>query len=130
MSNQGKSVVGIWMDQKHAIVISTPNRKPNGTYEMIKKIERGDHSNDVYKNESAELKKDTAETKKYHKAIIAEIDQADAIYIFGPGKAQEELKNVLSDMHQFKSKHIELGTSDKMSVNQMIARVRDHFDGK
>ena len=130
MSNQGKNVVGVWMDSKHAFIISTPDRKTGGKYEMLKKIEREEHSDENYKNERFELGKNTQELKKYFKAIIDEIDQDHAIFIFGPGKAQEELKNVLKDNNQFKSKEIVLGTSDKISINQMIAKVSQHFEDK
>jgi hypothetical protein len=129
MSYQGKKVVGIWMDQTHAFIISTSDRTPEAAdFAMLKRIDRDDHSNDVYKNESAELKKNTAEIKKYHKAITDEIINDEAIYIFGPGKAQEGLKNVLKDNHQFRSKEITLGTTSKMSINQMIERVRSVFE--
>ena len=128
MSYQGKNVVGVWMDYKHAFIIATSNRKIGGDYTMVKKIECGDHEDDNYKNERVELSKDTLELKKYFKAISEEIDQNNAIFIFGPGKAQEEFKNVLKDNHQFSSKDIELGTSDKISINQMIARVKEHFE--
>jgi hypothetical protein len=130
MSYQGKKVVSVWMDNKQAFIISTPNRTIGGEYAVIKKILRGGHKDDDYKNERVELSKDSLELKKYFKAIAEEIDQDDAIYIFGPGKSQEELKNVLEDNHLFKSKDITLGSSDKLSTAKMIARVKDHFDGE
>jgi stalled ribosome rescue protein Dom34 len=128
MSYQGKKVVGVWMDNKHAFIISSADRKIGGDFDMIKKIERHEHNDDYYKNERVELAKDTQEIKKYFKAIADEIDQDQAIYIFGPGKAQEEFKNVLKENHHFDSKIIELGTSDKLSTNQMIAKVKAHFE--
>jgi hypothetical protein len=129
MSYQGKKVVGIWMDQRHAFVISTESYKPHdGDFSVLDTIEKNDHSNDVYKNESAELKKDAADQKKYHAALMVAIKDVDAVYIFGPGKAQEEFKNVLKDNHQYKNKDIILGSSDKMSTKQMVERVKSIFD--
>jgi hypothetical protein len=130
MSYQGKKVVGVWMDNKHAFIISTTDRKTGGEFQMLKKIERKEHTDENYKNERFELAKEKQELKQYYKSISTEIEQDEAIYIFGPGKAQEELKNVLKEIHVFKSKNIILGSSDKMSVKQMIARVTDFFEDK
>lgn len=130
MSNHEKKVVGVWMDHQHAFVISTSNRSKGGEYDVIHKINRSGHEEDNFKNERVELSKETLELKKYFKAIAAEIIHDDAIFIFGPGKAQEEFKNMLKDDHHFDSKDIKLGTSDKITNNQMIAKVKDHFDGE
>jgi hypothetical protein len=129
MAYQGKKVVGVWMDYQRAVIISTASRKATGDYGVMKEIGRGDHDGEEFKNESQDLKKDTAELKKYYKAIADEIDQDDCIYIFGPGKSQEELKNILEDHHAFRGKEIKLGTSDKMSEKQMVARVESYFEG-
>lgn len=116
------------MDNKVAFIISTPDRKTGGEYAPISKIERENHDNDVYKNERFELAKNNAELKRFYKAISIEIERDDAIYIFGPGKSQEELKNVLKENRLFKDKKIMLGTSPKLSIPQMVARVRAHFE--
>ena len=127
MSYQGKKIAGVWMDKKHAFIIGTADRNAEGDYAILKKIERELHDDEKYKNERFELAKEKLELKKYFKAISDEIEQDDVIFIFGPGKAQEELKNVLKDILKFKSKVIEIGTSDKISTNQMIARVKEYF---
>jgi predicted aconitase len=129
MSYQNKKIVGIWMDNKQAFILSTPDRKIGGAYQMLKKIERKTHTDENYKNERFELAKETQELKQYYKALTAEIDQDDAIYIFGPGKSQEEFKNILKEIHQFKSKDIVLGSSDRMTTKEMAARVKEHFEG-
>ena len=127
MRHQEKNVVGLWLDHKHAFIIRTADRKIGGTYEMVKKIDREVHTDENYKNEQFELAKNNAEIKKYFKAITDEIVQDHVIFIFGPGKAQEEFKNVLKDILTFKNKEIAVGKSDKLSINQMIARVVAHF---
>jgi hypothetical protein len=128
MSYQGKKIAGVWMDNKHAFIISTSNRKIDGDYIIVKKIEREGHEDEKYKNERFELSKDKMELKKYFKALSLEIEQDDAIYIFGPGKAQEAFKNVLKDILKFKTKELETGSSAQISTSQMIARVKEHFE--
>jgi chromatin segregation and condensation protein Rec8/ScpA/Scc1 (kleisin family) len=127
MSFQGKKVVGVWMDYQRAVIISSDSRKVGGAFEVQKQIARGDHDGEEFKNESQDLKKETAELKKYFKAIADEIDQDDCIYIFGPGKSQEEFKNILEDNHVFRSKEIKLGSSDKISHKQMVDKVEAYF---
>lgn len=129
MNYQGKKVVGVCMDYQHAVVISTDSRKIGADFEKQKEIGRDGHEEEQYKNDRVELSKDKLELKRYFKAIADEIDQDDAIFIFGSGKAQEEFKNFLDDMHPFSSKEITLGTSDKINVKQMIAKTKDHFEG-
>ena len=129
MNYQGKKVVGVCMDYQSAVVISTDSRKIGADFEKQKEIDRDGHEEGQYKNERVELSKDKSELKKYFKAIADEIEQDDAIFIFGPGKAQEEFKNFLEDMREFNSKEIALGTSDKINLKQMIAKTKDHFEG-
>jgi stalled ribosome rescue protein Dom34 len=129
MSNNIK-VCGVWMDSKHAIVIATENRVVHGEFEIITTVECGDHEGADYKNEKVEHSKDSQEQKKYFKTIASHIHEDQVIYVFGPGKAQEQFKNYLEDQHKFKSKEITLGTSDKITNNEMIAKVKSFFEGK
>jgi hypothetical protein len=128
MSYQGKKITGVWMDNKHAFIISTANRNTGSEYAMLKKIDRETHEDEKYKNERFELAKEKMELKKYFKALADEVEKDEVIFIFGPGKIQEEFKNVLKDNHLFKSKTIEIGSSAKLSINQMITRVMEHFE--
>jgi NhaP-type Na+/H+ and K+/H+ antiporter len=130
MSYQGKKIIGVWLNNKNAFIISTADRKIGSEYSLLKKIDRENHDDEHYKNERFELAKEKQELKVFYKSISEEINSVDVIFIFGPGKAQEELKNVLKDIIKFKTKKIEMGTSDKISINQMITKVKEHFEGK
>ena len=126
MSNS-KKVAGVWMDSKHAFVIANEGFSADGEYDVVSKVNCDGHDDDNYKNDRVEQSKETAELKKYFKEIANHIDEVNEIYIFGPGKSQEQFKNFLKDNQNFDQKHIELGTSDKITENQMIAQVRNHF---
>jgi hypothetical protein len=130
MSYENKKIVGVWMDYKHAFIITTENRKTGGAYVLQLKIDRGGHENDVYKNERFELAKEKAELKKFFKAISDEILRDDVLFIVGPGKAQEEFKNVLLEIHSFKTKEISVGSSAKITIKQMISMVELFFEGE
>ena len=127
MPQNKKKPIGIWMDYKQAYLIFTDEQDFSGEFKIRKEIVRANHDNDVYKNERFEKNKNLAELKKYYKAILDEIVAFDEIYIFGPGKAQEELKNVLREHRYFKDKNLAIGSSTKLSRSQMVGRVQAQF---
>ncbi|MBL7891465.1 MAG: hypothetical protein JNL63_02445 [Bacteroidia bacterium] len=126
MKYKGKKVAGVWIDHKHAYIISTPDRKNEGTYDVIKKIEVHHHA-DHSSSENVHHNKEAKELKALYQDVSAQLAADDAIFIIGPGTSQEELKNFLQQNSQFKGKEIELGTADHLSMNEMIAKVRTHF---
>jgi stalled ribosome rescue protein Dom34 len=127
MSNS-KKVVGVWMDYKHAVIIAAENYASTGDFYVVEKVTCDNHDDDVFKNEKVNQSKETQELKKYFKEIATHIDDVSSIFIFGPGKSQEQFKNFLEDYQNFKHKDLELGTSDKINENQMIAKVKQHFE--
>jgi stalled ribosome rescue protein Dom34 len=124
-----KKVVGIWMDHSTAYVVATPDGSPTGDFSLIKKIDADHHKSDNYKNERVELSKEKLELKKFFKELANEINDESDIFIFGPGTAQEELRNYLHDVHSLNPKNIELASADHLSVNQIVAKVKSHFEG-
>ncbi len=127
MKYQGKKVIGVWIDHQQAIMISTEDRMNSGEFSVLKKIasaHHGDHSS----SEDAHHKKVAQDIHQLYGDVSKFILETDAIFITGPGTAQEELKNYLQTDQHFKSKEIELGTSDHPTDNQMIAEVRNHFN--
>lgn len=125
-----KKAVGIWMDHSKAFVVATLDGSSTGEFNLIKKISTEHHESEQYKNEKVELSKSKLELKKFFKEIEKELNDESDIFIFGPGTAQEELKNHLNESHLFRDKNIVLGSSDHLHVNQIIARVKEHFEGK
>lgn len=126
MKYQGKKVVGVWIDHKQAFIIATSDRKNVGDYSVVKKMDapyRADHSS----NENAHHKKVAQEIKQLYENVSKELLTDDAIFITGPGTAQEELKNFLAQNQHFHNKEIALGTSDHPTDNQRVAEVRNHF---
>lgn len=121
-------VSGVWMDQKHAYVIASPDKSASGDFDIFAEVKCEDHDDDAYKNEKVNQSKETQELKKYFKEIASFIDDVQSIYIFGPGQAQEQFKNFLKDYQNFDEKEIKLGTSDKISENQMIAKTKAFFN--
>jgi len=109
------------MDHHHAIFI-TPTQDDYAIHEKVKAEEyHGD------KGEHASMNADKAHAHKYYKALAQRLMTYDEIFIFGPGKSQEEFRNILHEDQHFKNKRIALGSVDHLTDHQMIAKVRDFF---
>ena len=119
---------GLWIDHKKAVIVII---KENG--EETKKIES---DSDKHVRFSGEAQKTTEEDisdrkyinqlNKYYDEVIASIQMADDVLIFGPGEAKIELKKRLEDK-QIKKHIVNTETVDKLTDNQIAAKVRQHF---
>jgi stalled ribosome rescue protein Dom34 len=128
MSNTEKKVIGIWIDNNRAYLFGTPGNSAKGEFSLIEKIEIDDHKDDIYKNDKAELNKERQEIRKTYREIENHANNMDVLYIFGPGKAQEQLKNHLEENHHFKNKEITLGSAAQLTVKQMTDHLENHFN--
>jgi hypothetical protein len=63
----------------------------------------------------------------YYKDIEKRIQNYDEIFIFGASTAKDELYNLLRKNKHFDGKLIHTESSDHITKNQMIARVRAFF---
>jgi len=124
--NKPKQYAGVWLDSQHAMVITNSNDETNGEYSIQDKVKA--HEYHGGKGEHGSNNADQANNHKYLKNVATILSKYDEILIFGPGKAQEELLNFLSEDSHFNSKKMTLGTADQLTDPQMIARVRDFFN--
>jgi stalled ribosome rescue protein Dom34 len=79
--------------------------------------------------DSAEDQRDTrfaGHLNKYYDRVIACIRDAESILIFGPGEAKGELQKRL-EHEALSGRVIGIETVDKMTNQQIAARVRQHF---
>jgi stalled ribosome rescue protein Dom34 len=127
MKNSEKKVISIWIDSTHAYLFATKDRTLNGEVTLLEKIVSKDHSDDRHKNDKTEMEKEKQDLRKMYKEIEKHSINDDVIFIFGPGKAQEQLKNHLEDNHLFKVKDIQIGSSDHLTTKQMIEHIELHF---
>ncbi|MBU6203748.1 MAG: hypothetical protein ACK5AS_01060 [Bacteroidota bacterium] len=126
MKYQNKKVAGVWIDHDHAYIIRSSDYKSNGLFEIQEKI-KADHHPEHSGSEHTFHQKQAQEQHKFFSALTSHLNQADALYIFGPGKAQEQLRNYLIEDKQYKNKEIVTGTAQHQTPNQLIAQVREHF---
>lgn len=117
--------VGLWIDHKKAVIFCLSDEGAE-----IKRI-----SSELEKDvrfsggESAEKHKDkrlTGYLNKYYDEVLSYIRNAESILIFGPGEAKVELKKRLESMELHK-RIVGFETVDKMTDNQIVAKVRQRF---
>ncbi len=117
-----KQYAGVWMDHHQAMFIT----ESEGAFTLQQdKIIAGEYHGD--KGEHAYNNAEKTDNRKYFKTIGNHLLPFDEIFIFGPGKSQEELLNFLHEDNHFKSKKITLGSAEKMTEPQTVAKVRDFF---
>ena len=130
----GKNI-GVWLDKEKAYVISV-----NGGNHKVEKIESNVESRVRYEGETKSYskrggaffnpsKKRTKRQKhqlnQYLTDVTVRLSDAENVLIFGPADAKNELKKVL--IHRKDKPAIHLESADKMTENQMVAWVKDHF---
>jgi len=123
-----KKKVGLWIDHKKAVIFRLADEGAE-----LKRI-----SSELTKNirfsggaqeESAEDQRDnrfTCHLNKYYDEVISYIRNAESILIFGPGEAKSELKKRLESKNLI-GNIVGFETVDKMTDNQIVAKVRQRF---
>jgi hypothetical protein len=71
--------------------------------------------------------KQRREAKRFYDKLFRAVRRAERIYIFGPGKAREELAKRLQEHKDFAGHIRAVESGEKMTHAQMAARVRDFF---
>jgi hypothetical protein len=131
--------VGIWIDHRKAHIVAITG-KDEEIGLIISKAEKQDRRSEESRHEGpfepqrvpaddSRHRARTGHLNIYYDAIIACVKGAESILIFGPSEAKDELNKRL--------KRLDLGgcfvaveTVDKMTDQQIAAKVRNHFAGK
>ncbi|MGA7722041.1 MAG: hypothetical protein WCA84_12805 [Ignavibacteriaceae bacterium] len=123
-----KTGTGLWIDHSTAFIVTSDD---NG--EQTKRIESemekhvrfsGGAQNDT--EEDIRDRKFTNQLNKYYDEVIASIHNTNSVLVFGPGEAKVEFKKRL-ETKKIKNCLVDIETVDKMTDNQITAKVREHF---
>ena len=120
-----KQYAGVWLDNTKAMLITNNSGVENADYTIQDKVKAKEHHGGG--SEHAMNNTQQSEHLKYFKSISTLLLNYDEIFVFGPGKSQEQFQNHLKDDAQFKSKKITIGSAEQLTDNQMIAKVREFF---
>jgi len=134
-----KKQTGIWIDTSRAIIVTL-----DGGKEKITELE-SDIENRIYhekegnkgtfsgSHHSASENKFEERRKNYldHflKDVISHVKHSDELYVFGPAETKIKLQQKIHDEKSFdSSKLMSVETSDSMTSNQIIAKVKKFYN--
>lgn len=113
------------MDHLHANLIDLDAVKNNHTiksnFTFSVKEETLSRSENIMHNKEDQMH------EAFYKKIADEIVKYDNVLLFGPTNAKAELHNYLNKDLHFKDIQIDVQPADKMTDNEKIAFVREHF---
>lgn len=116
--------LGIWMDHSaaHLINLKDDIKIINSTFDFDAKEEALSRSENLMHNKNQQLQ------LAFYKEIAAEILKYEHVVLFGPTNARVELHNFLEEDSHFKDIKICVEPADKMTDNQKVAFVKNHFE--
>ncbi|HWB01303.1 MAG TPA: hypothetical protein VG713_22590 [Pirellulales bacterium] len=127
---------GVWIDHKQAIVVLI-----TAEGHEVKKVKSGlqqsgrrggpsskhKYTPNDFIAEDRRERKLVDNRKELYEAVLAYIRGADSLLILGPGEAKGEfMKHIKSK--KLRGLAVELGTTDKLTDRQLVAKVGEHFD--
>ena len=139
MVNSIKKEVGLWIDHRKAVVVTFEDRTEK-IQEIASDIEPDMHSsisrdsgdgNSSHQSTSEDVhdRHFGDHLESYYDRVISFIQNAESIWIFGPGEAKVELENRLK-VKNLGARIVGIATVDKMTYSQISAKARKYFSGK
>lgn len=125
---------GIWLDKQKAIIINSENGKPK-----LNQVDSDLYSSNIGKGPGNRLKGKIQDStyqnyeknklKQYFADIAHEVENSDAIVIFGPGETSEQFReDIKVHFKNLESKVKGVRKADSMTENQLIAWVKEFFE--
>lgn len=137
MNQSMKKQLGIWMDFRTAEIIQRPNvpAEPVLIDSEIEEVQPGggSRSNVPYgpmdkRSDKRILERRRNQIHHYFEKIMEEIEDADEIFLFGPGEAKSLFLQYIRELKQFKPYILSIITEGKMTDNQKNAYVRSFYE--
>jgi hypothetical protein len=130
---------GIWIDQEKAFLIRLEGDKEPVIKRIKSDVEsrvriKGEEKvsarfgNAFIDDQEKKQSRQRNERKRYFDEIIGKVRDDDYIFLFGPGKGKEELKNAIEKEHSMRAKVLAFETTDRLTKNQLLEKTRKYFD--
>lgn len=123
-----KANAGLWIDHRNAVIVILDD-KGEETKRINSDIEKHIRFSGIAQENTEEDIRDrrfTNHLNKYFDEVIACVRNAKSILVFGPGEAKMEIKKRLEN-EKIKTRLVNIETVDKMTDNQIVAKVREYF---
>ncbi|PLX46406.1 MAG: hypothetical protein C0609_00690 [Deltaproteobacteria bacterium] len=121
--------VGLWVDHNKAYLITLKGERETRTRfdaDFDKERTASYGSADRLPEKKVERRR-MNQLKGWYGELVRALTSADRIYIFGPGKAKNELLIALEEEEEVASKVVGVDPADAMTENQMAAKVRSFY---
>ena len=129
--------VGIWIDHKKAVIVSasadrvtvktlTSEVGPHARYSRRAGYPTPDGPREGGGEKKHEGRFDE-HLDRYYDEVIGQLEQPEALLIFGPGEAKLQLKERLSRSKALAECVVEVETADKLTDPQVVAKVKEHY---
>jgi hypothetical protein len=117
----------LWIDHRRAVIVTVASEGEE-TRVIESEVERhGRYSGGSQRQpEDARERRFAGELARYYDEVIASLRGVEAILIFGPGEAKGELETRLRH-DKSGTRIVAIETVDKMTDQQIAAKVREHF---
>jgi len=130
---------GIWIDQEKAFLIRLEGDKEPIIEKIKSDVEsrvriKGEEKvfarfgNAFINDQEKKQRRQRNERKRYFDEIISRVRDDDYIFLFGPGKGKEELKNAFEKEHGMRAKVLAFETTDRLTRNQLLEKTKKYFD--
>lgn len=117
--------LGIWMDHSSANLIDLNSKKKS--HSIISKFTFDTKEEALNRSEKGMHNKSQQLQEAYYKDIADQILNYNQVLLFGPTNANVELNNYLNKDSHFKDINVVVQSADKMTDNQQVAFVKNHF---
>ena len=132
-----KKYAGIWIDREKAFVViisedrETIERIESGIAGRVR-LSGGSRSRTIYGPQDVASERKIEEKRKhqfreYYRTVVDKIGDARKVFLFGPGEAKVELEKEIKNSKELALRVAGVEPADKMTENQIRARVREFF---
>jgi hypothetical protein len=120
--------VGIWIDHKKAVIVfASEGRITTKTLESDVEAHPRYSGRQDSGGEKKYEERHGQSLDRYYDEVISELGQPEALLIFGPGEAKQELKERLGRSKAPSEPTVDIETADKLTDPQILAKVMEHF---
>ncbi len=125
--------IGLWIDHKQAYIINYEDKK---VQVIPSKIEPRVHTggtrigglyNQGLDSELGHNDRYQRQLHEFYENVIAAVRDAEYLFVMGPGEAKHEFEKALHKHKNLRGRLLKNEAADKMTENQMTARVREFF---
>lgn len=125
MSGKNKKQFGVWMDSQQATIAGREN-VDEGDFVILGQVENDGASGNS--NENAFNNQQIASTNKFFKEVAGKMPNVEEVHVTGTGQIQQQFIKFLADTPQYKNAVSSESTSNRMSDEQLLAFVAEHFN--